>query len=279
MVEGLYQVKPPLPYTPGAVSAGIVSEVGGEVSNVSVGDRVSAMAYHGGFATERVVRREAIVVTPDGIDDDQAAAFRLTYSPSYLALVLRARIQPGETLVVTGATGGIGFSAMQLGRHLAARVIGAVGSDQKAAWLHQQGFTETINYGSGSFRDQVRALTDGRGADVIFEVVGGELLEASLRCINVFGRILVLGFAGGDIPNLPANLPLLKNAAVIGSFLGGWMSSDPDGFAAMNANVVDLLLTSDLRAPISARYPMTDAAEAMRALRTRSNIGKIMLTV
>lgn len=279
MVQGLYQLKPDLPYVPGAVSAGIVTQIGSKVSDISVGDRVSALGYHGGFATARVVDRAAVVVTPEGIDDEQAAAFRLTYSPSYLALVLRARIQPGETLVVTGATGGIGFSAMQLGRQQGARVIGAVGSPAKAAWLHAQGFAETIDYSTEPFRQTVNAKTGGLGADVIFEVVGGEMLEQSMRCINVFGRILVLGFAGGDIPSLPANLPLLKNAAIIGSFLGGWMTRDPAAFMRMNDAVVDVLRNSDLRAPIAARFPLQKAPEAMAALRQRDNIGKIMLTV
>lgn len=279
MVEGLYQLKPDLPYVPGAVSAGVVTEVGSNIGDIAVGDRVSALGYHGGFATARVVDRAAVVVTPEGIDDEQAAAFRLTYSPSYLALVLRARIQPGETLVVTGATGGIGFSAMQLGRHLGARVIGAVGGADKVRWLNEQGFDETIDYGTQPFKQTVNEMTGGLGADVIFEVVGGEMLEQSMRCINVFGRILVLGFAGGDIPALPANLPLLKNAAIIGSFLGGWMTRDPAAFMRMNGEVVDVLRNSDLRAPIAHRFPMHQASEAMATLRRRDNIGKIMLTV
>jgi len=277
MVRGLYQLKPPLPYVPGAVSAGVVIEVGAEVDRVAVGQRISALDYHGAFAEERVVGEEAVVATPADIDDEQAAAFRLTFSPSYLALVKRARLQAGEVLVVTGATGGIGFSALQLGRHLGARVIGAVGSPEKAAWLRDQGFDEVIDYGRESFKVRVNALTDGRGADVIFEVIGGDIFDQSLRCIDMFGRILVLGFASGRIADAPTNLPLLKNAAVIGSFLGGWMKRDPAGFIEMNDDIVRLLGESGLRTPIARRYAMAEGAEAMKTLLRRETIGKIML--
>ncbi len=277
MVRGMYQLKPPLPFVPGAVSAGVVTEVGSEVTRVRVGQRISALDYFGAFVEERVVGEEAVVATPDNVDDEQAAAFRLTFSPSYLALVKRAHLAAGETLVVTGATGGIGFSAMQLGRHLGARVIGAVGSPEKAAFLHDNGFTETIDYSRESFKDRVNELTGGDGADVIFEVIGGDIFDQSLRCINMFGRILVLGFASGRIADAPTNLPLLKNCAVIGSFLGGWMKRDPAAFIEMNEAIVKLLGDSGLRAPIARTFPMADGAAAMETLLRRDTIGKIML--
>jgi NADPH2:quinone reductase len=278
MVRGLYQLKPPLPYVPGAVSAGVVTETGAEVTRVKPGQRISALDYFGAFGEERIVGEEAVVATPDGVDDEQAAAFRLTYSPSYLALVKRARIEAGETLVVTGATGGIGFSAMQLGRHLGARVIGAVGSPEKAAFLHAHGFEETIDYSRENFKERVNEMTDGRGADVIFEVIGGDIFDQSLRCINMFGRILVLGFASGRIADAPTNLPLLKNCAVIGSFLGGWMKRDPGAFIEMNDAIVQLLADSGLKVPIAKTFAMADGAEAMKTLLRRDTIGKIMLT-
>jgi len=277
MVRGLYQLKPPLPYVPGAVSAGVVTETGAGVERVRVGQRISALDFFGAFAEERVVGEEAVVATPDEVDDDQAAAFRLTFSPSYLVLVKRARLQAGEVLVVTGATGGIGFSAMQLGRHLGARVIGAVGSPEKAAWLHRQGFAEVIDYGRESFKDRVNELTDGRGADVIFEVIGGEIFEQSLRCIDMFGRILVLGFASGRIAEAPTNLPLLKNCAIIGSFLGGWMKRDPAAFIEMNDAIVRLLGESGMQTPIARSFAMAEGGEAMKTLLRRDTIGKIML--
>ncbi|MDA1097350.1 MAG: NADPH:quinone oxidoreductase family protein [Proteobacteria bacterium] len=278
MVRGMYQLKPPLPFVPGAVSAGVVTEVGSGVTRVRVGQRISALDYFGAFVEERVVGEEAVVATPDNVDDAQAAAFRLTFSPSYLALVKRARLETGETLVVTGATGGIGFSAMQLGRYLGARVIGAVGSPEKAAFLHANGFEESIDYSRESLKDRVNEMTDGRGADVIFEVIGGDIFDQSLRCINMFGRILVLGFASGRIADAPTNLPLLKNCAVIGSFLGGWMKRDPAAFIAMNEAIVKLLGDSGLRVPIARTFDMADGAEAMATLLRRDTIGKIMLT-
>ena len=277
MVRGLYQVKPPLPYIPGSVSAGVVTEVGPEVKGIRTGQRITASDYYGAFAEERVVGEEATVATPDDIDDAQAAAFRLTFSSSYLALAIRARLQAGETLVVTGATGGIGFSAMQLGRYFGARAIGAVGSAEKAAFLHQHGFAETIDYSCESFKDRVNALTGGRGADVIFEVIGGDIFEQSLRCINVAGRILVLGFASGRIGEVPGNLPLLKNAAVMGSFLGGWKKRNPGSVVAMNEAIMRILTETGMRTPIACTFPMAEAAGAMKMLLSRNTIGKIML--
>ncbi len=277
MARGLYQVKPPLPYIPGSVSAGVVTEVGAEVKGIRLGQRVTASDYYGGFAEERVVGEDVIVATPDDMEDAQAAALRLTFTPSYLALVVRAHLQAGESLVVTGAAGGIGYSAMQLGRHLGARVIGAVGSGEKAAYLRENGFAETIDYSRESFKDSVNALTGGSGADVIFEVIGGEIFEQSLRCINTGGRILVLGFASGRIGEVSSNLVLLKNAAIVGSFLGGWKKRKPAEVVALNEAIMRILRETGMRTPIARTYPMAEAAQAMKTLLGRSTIGKIAL--
>ena len=278
MVRGLYQHKPALPFVPGSVSAGVVTEVGPEVTLVRPGQLVSGSDYGGAYAEERVVGEADLELVPQGMDELQAAALRLTFVPSYLALVERAHLQPGETLVVTGATGGIGFAAMQLGRHLGARVIGAVGSAEKAAFLKQQGFEETIDYSSENFKDRVNELTKALGADVIFDVIGGEIFEQSLRCINVGGRLLVLGFTSGRIPNIPANLPLLKNAAIIGSFLGGWRRRHPEGFAAINKAIRRILAETGMRTPIARTLPMTEAAQALQMLVERKAIGVVALT-
>ncbi len=277
MVRGLYQHKPPLPFVPGSVSAGVVTEVGSDVKGIRVGQRVTASDYGGAYAEERVAGESDLELGPDGMDELQAAALRLTFVPSYLALVERAHLQRGETLVATGATGGIGFAALQLGRHLGARVIGAVGSAEKAAFLKAQGFEETIDYSVESFKDRVNALTAGKGADVIFEVVGGELLEQSLRCINVDGRVLVLGFTGGKIPNIPANLPLLKNAAVIGSFLGGWRRRHPERFVRINEAIREILSKTGMRTPVAREFPMSEAAAALKLLVERKAIGTVVL--
>jgi NADPH:quinone reductase len=277
MVKGEYQVKPALPYVPGSVSGGVVVEVGAEVRGIKVGDRVTASDHQGAFAEERVVGEETAVVTPDGMDDVQAAALRLTFTPSYLALVIRAHLQKGETLAVTGATGGIGFAAMQLGQHLGARVIGVVSSPAKAAFLKQHGFGESIVYTAENYKDRVNALTGGQGADVIFEVIGGEIFEQSLRCINVGGRVLVLGFAGGKIGNVPANLPLLKNASVIGSFLGGWRKRFPEAGPEINQAIQKILLDSGMQTPVSKTFHLSQAVEAMNTMLDRGNIGQVVL--
>ncbi len=279
MIKGEYQIKPDLPYVPGSVSAGRVTEVGPEVTAIKVGQRISASDHQGAFAEERVVGEETAVLTPDGMEDVQAAALRLTFTPSYLALVIRADLQKGETLVVTGAAGGIGFAAMQLGKFIGARVIGVVGSAAKAAFLQKHGFTEVINYSVENYKDRVNALTGGAGADVIFEVIGGDIFEQSLRCINVGGRVLVLGFAGGRIGNVPANLPLLKNASIIGSFLGGWRKRHLEAGPEINRAIQKILIESGMKTPISRSFSMPQAADALKTMQDRGNIGQIVLTM
>ncbi len=279
MIKGEYQIKPDLPYVPGSVSAGRVTEVGPEVTGIKVGQRISASDHQGAFAEERVVGEETAVLTPDGMEDVQAAALRLTFTPSYLALVIRADLQKGETLVVTGATGGIGFAAMQLGKFIGARVIGVVGSAAKAAFLQKHGFSEVINYSIENYKDRVNALTGGAGADVIFEVIGGDIFEQSLRCINVGGRVLVLGFAGGRIGNVPANLPLLKNASIIGSFLGGWRKRHLEAGPEINRAIQKILIESGMKTPISRSFSMPQAADALKTMQDRGNIGQIVLTM
>lgn len=277
LVRGLYQHRPALPFVPGAVSAGVVTEVGAEVKGIKVGDRVTASDYGGAFATERVVGAADVNVIPEGIEDLQSASGRLTFLPAYLALFVRSKLEKGETLVVTGATGGTGYAALMLGREVGARVIGAVGSADKAAFLRAQGFTDVVDYGAGSFKDQVNALTGGKGADVILDVVGGDVLAQSLRCINTDGRILIVGFAGGKIPEIPANLPLLKNAAVIGSFLGGWRRKHPERFERMRADMERLMLEKNLHLPIAARIPMSRAVDAMQMVIDRKAVGVVAL--
>lgn len=279
MIKGEYQIKPDLPYVPGSVSAGRVTEVGPEVTAIKVGQRISASDHQGAFAEERVVGEETAVLTPDGMEDVQAAALRLTFTPSYLALVIRADLQKGETLVVTGAAGGIGFAAMQLGKFIGARVIGVVGSAAKAAFLQKHGFTEVINYSIENYKDRVNALTGGAGADVIFEVIGGDIFEQSLRCINVGGRVLVLGFAGGRIGNVPANLPLLKNASIIGSFLGGWRKRHLEAGPEINRAIQKILIESGMKTLISRSFSMPQAADALKTMQDRGNIGQIVLTM
>ncbi|MGY4400738.1 NADPH:quinone oxidoreductase family protein [Bradyrhizobium sp. USDA 3315] len=279
MARGLYQLKPQLPYTPGSCGAGEIIEVGREVTGLKVGDRVSFLNYYGAYAEEIVTEATTVIRVPATMDLEQAATYRLTYSPAWYALVERAHLQAGETLVVTGAAGGVGMAAICLGKLLGARVIAAVGSEAKVGAVRGNGADEVINYGVENFRDRVKELTGGRGADVILDVVGGDIFDQSVRCINMWGRILVMGFASGRIPVLPTNLPLLKNASIVGVFYGGWgMGKDHDGIRRLNAKLLELAASGQITAHVSHRFPLSDTISAMHTLLGREAIGKIILT-
>ena len=277
MARGLYQLKPDLPYTPGACGAGVAVEVGPEVTTVKPGDRVSFLNYYGAFAEEIVTAEGSIVVLPDHMGFVDAATYRLSFSPAYIALAMRAKLQPGETLLVNGAAGGVGMAAVKLGRLMGARVIGSVGSDAKFEPVLAAGAEHCLNYTTGSLRDEVKALTDGRGADVILDTVGGDVFDQSLRCINLLGRIIVMGFTSGRIPTIPANLVLLKNCSIIGVFFGGWMTRDPEGVRRMNEELLELAAAGKIAAHVHAEYPLERTVEAMQALLNREAVGKIVI--
>lgn len=277
MVRGLYQLKPDLPYIPGACGAGTVVEVGPEVEHVKPGDRVSFLNYFGAFAEEIVTGEQSIVVLPDRMDFVNAATYRLSFSPAYIALVHRARIQPGETLLVTGAAGGVGMATVKLGKLLGARVIGAVGSKGKQQAVLDAGADEVIDYSTESVRDRVKALTEGRGADVILDTVGGDVFDHCMHCINLLGRIIVMGFTSGRIPTVPTNLILLKNCSVMGVFFGGWMTRDPEGVRKMNSELLELAAAGKIQAHIHAEYPLERVVDAMKALLDRQTVGKIVI--
>lgn len=280
MAQGLYQLKPPLPYTPGACGAGEVIEVGAGVASVKPGDRVSFLNYFGAFADEIVTAEDTLVVLPAHMSTEQAAAYRLTYNPAYLALVVRANIQPGETLLVTGATGGVGMAATRLGKVLGARVIAVVGSRDKMQAAHDNGADDVICIADGRLRDQVKDLTRGQGADVILDVVGGDVFDECIRCIAVLGRLIVMGFTSGRIPTLPVNLALLKNCSILGVFFGGWgMGRNHAEVRKLNDALLALAAGGKLPMHISRRYPLDQAVDAMHALLGRQTIGKIMLTM
>jgi NADPH2:quinone reductase len=279
MARGLYQLKPPLPYTPGSCGAGEIIEVGDSVSNFKVGDRVSFLNYHGAYAEEIVTEAVTVIGIPDAMDFEQAATYRLTYSPSWYALVERAALKSGETLVITGAAGGVGMAAIRLGKLLGARVIAAVGSDAKVQAVRANGADEVINYGVENFRDRVKELTGGKGADVILDVIGGDIFDQCIRCVNMWGRIIVMGFASGRIPTVPMNLPLLKNASIVGVFFGGWgMGKDHEGIRRLNAKLLELAATGQIKAHVSHRFPLDQTVKAMHTLLGRQAIGKIILT-
>lgn len=279
MARGLYQLKPELPYTPGAVGAGVVIGIGSGVSKVKLGDRISFLNYFGAFAQEAVTEEHTAVLIPDGMDFAQGATFRLSYTPAYLALKLRAQLKAGEVLLVTGASGGVGHAAVQLGKLLGARVIGSVGRAEKMELVRSFGADEVINHSTEDLKSRVKELTDGRGADVILDLIGGDVFDQCLRCINFLGRIVVMGFTSGRIPTIPANLVLLKNCSILGVFLGGWSSKDKAGSEILNRELAQLAETGMLRTHISETFPLEDAVAAMNRLLERDTVGKIVLDI
>ncbi len=277
IIENRYQFKPELPFSPSGECAGVIEALGEGVEGFSVGERVSA--YLGwGAARERVAAPvERLVRVPDGLSDEAAAGLTVTYGTSLHALRDRARLQPGETLAVLGAAGGAGLAAVELGALMGARVIACASSDDKLELARSHGATLTLNYAQEPLRDGLKRLTDGRGVDVLYDPVGGDLAEPALRSMAWAGRYLVVGFAGGGIPKIPLNLVLLKGCDVQGVFWGAHLDRDP---AAHRANMDDLLAwaaAGRLSAHVDATYPLEQASEALGRIARREARGKIVL--
>jgi NADPH2:quinone reductase len=278
IIQGKYQFKPEVPFSPGGEVAGIVRAIGPGVTGIAPGDRVIAATTWGGYAEEVVAEAKRIIPMPDGMDFDTAATFVLTYGTSHHALKDRAALQPGETLLVLGAAGGVGLAAVELGKAMGARVIAAASNDDKLATCREHGADETINYGSEDLRERIKALTDGRGVDVVYDPVGGDLSEPALRSMAWNGRFLVVGFAAGSIPSIPLNLALLKGCAIVGVFWGAFTRNEP---RRNDANLQELLAwfkAGKVRPHISARYPLERAADALRDVMERKVKGKVVLT-
>ena len=243
IIEGKYQFKPPFPFSPGGEAAGVVSEVGEKVSHLKVGDRVMALTGWGSFAEQVAVPGYNVLPIPPSMDFNTAAAFSMTYGTSMHALKQRAHLQPGETLLVLGASGGVGLAAVEIGKAMGARVIAAASSADKLAIAKAAGADELINYSEASLKDEIKRLTDGNGADVIYDPVGGDLFDQAIRAIAWNGRLLVVGFASGRIPELPVNLALLKGAAVVGAD-GARSAVRRLAFEPALGNAVDTLFVS-----------------------------------
>ncbi|MFH1349642.1 MAG: NADPH:quinone oxidoreductase family protein [Pseudomonadota bacterium] len=279
MVKGLYQKKLPLPFIAGSEAAGEVIEVGANVTRLHQGDRVALCDYSGAFAGEMAGKELTAVRLPDGVDYLRAAALRTTYGTAYYALVRRAHIKPEEVLLVHGAAGGLGLAAVDLGRHLGARVIGCVGSDEKMAIVREYGAEYVINTSTDSVRENVLELTGGNGADVILDMVGGDLFDQSLRCINWDGRLLVLGFTSGRIPSIPVNLVLLKSCFIIGVFYFAWMERKPEESRRDLEMLLGWVAEGKIRPHISMTFPLEQAADAMNLIAARKVMGKVVLRV
>ena len=278
-IQGLYQYRPDLPFVPGAEAAGTVLALGDGVSHVGVGDRVIGSNLHGAMAEQFLVPANNVFHLPDDVTMEHGAAISMAYGTSYHALVDRALLKADETLMITGASGGVGSAAIQIGRALGARVIAGVGSEEKAEVARSLGADETINYTTESLKDRAKELTGGAGADVIYDAVGGDVFLECLRCINWEGRILVVGFASGDIPKAPMNLPLLKGCSIVGVFWGAFASRSPDQNRANFAQLFEWASAGTIAPHISATYPLAAAAEALTVLATRTATGKVLLTV
>lgn len=277
IIQNLYQFKPALPFSPGGEVAGVVAAVGEGVKHLQPGMPVLAFTGWGGFAEEVLADARQVVPLPPGLDAKIAAAFMMTYGTSYHALKDRAQLQPGETLLVLGAAGGVGLAAIELGKKMGARVIAAASSADKLAVCREHGADECINYTSEDLKARVKELTGGQGADVIYDPVGGEHAEPALRSIAWKGRYLVVGFAAGDIPKIPLNLPLLKGCAILGVFWGDFAAREPQANMANGMQLFQWLMAGELRPHVSASYPLADAALALRALMERRVTGKVVL--
>jgi NADPH2:quinone reductase len=280
IIQDLYQFKPPLPFSPGGEVSGTVRAVGPDVTDVAVGDRVVAMTMAGGMAEQVVVPATSVVRLPEGdLDMSEAAGLLFAYGTSYYALKDRAALQPGETLLVLGAAGGVGLAAVELGAAMGARVIAAASTDDKLGVCRERGAAETVNYATEDLKGRIKQLTGGLGVDVCYDPVGGDYAEAALRSMAWEGRFLVIGFAAGDIPRIPLNLVLLKGCQVVGVFWGSAIARDP---AAHQANVAELMAMwhkGSIRPYISETYPLERAGEAINRLATRQAKGKIVVTV
>ena len=277
IIQKKYQIQPELPFTPGTEIAGTVRALGEGVTNVAVGDRVIAFVGLGGFAEQATAKADALIAIPPGIDDDVAASFSMAYGTSHHAVVDRAQLKAGETMLVLGAAGGVGLAAVEIGKAVGARVIAAASSEEKLAVCRARGADATIDYVREDLREAIKRETGGRGPDVIYDPVGGVYAEPALRSIAWRGRYLVVGFANGEIPRIPLNIALLKGASIVGVFWGSFVRLEPEANAAAMRQMIGWMREGKLRPLISARYSLQQVPEALNALASRSAAGKLVV--
>ena len=275
-IAGKYQVKAPLPFVPGIEAAGVVSAAGPK-SRFKVGDRVIASTLWGAFAEELAAPDLGLFPIPDAMPDDEASALFVTYQTSYFALVHRVALQPKETLLVHGGAGGVGISAIQIGKAMGATVIATAGSDEKLEVCRKAGADHAINYKDDDFVAAVNKLTGGKGADVVYDPVGGDVFDRSLKCIAWEGRILVIGFASGRIPEVAANRVLLKNISVVGLFWGQYLIRDPQKVRDAHAALGAMYAAGSIKPLVWKRYPLAELPDALGALESRASHGKVVV--
>ncbi|MEC8436896.1 MAG: NADPH:quinone oxidoreductase family protein [Pseudomonadota bacterium] len=279
MIEGKYQSLPPFPFTPGGEFAGVVSEVADDIQNWHVGDEVFGACGHGAMAEQICVSAKSLRAKPQSMGFAQASGISTTYGTSYYALKQRANLQTGETLLVLGAAGGVGLAAVELGKAMGARVIAAASSPEKLQIAQQAGADNLIDYSDGELKEKVKSLTEGKGADVIYDPVGGPMFDQCMRCINWGGRVLIVGFVGGDIPKVPTNLILLKSCQVVGVFYGAFSGR----FTAENqqniVEIIDMFSNGNLKALVGGEYVLNDYVNALNCLSQRRAVGKIVVNI
>jgi NADPH2:quinone reductase len=279
MIAGRYQDPPPLPFTPGFEIAGEVIEVGGQVTGFKPGQRVITLNRFGGFAEEAVSPASGLVAMPEGLDFETAAALPVAYGTAHLALKTRGRLKPGETLVVHGAGGGAGLAAVELGRLMGATVIASAGTPEKLEAAERLGAHYLVHYTQEDLITRLKEITRGRGVDVAYDPVGGEAFAASLKTIAFEGRIMLIGFAGGDIPQIPANHLLVKNAGVIGVFWGAYKHKRREEVKAALAELMELAAQGQISPRVSHRFPLAETPKAINTLLGRASIGKVVVTI
>lgn len=278
IIQNKYQLKVPLPFSPGSELAGVIKEIGEGVKGYKAGDRVIAVTGHGAFAEEVKIEAGRLVPIPEGMDYNSAAAFLLTYGTSDHALRDRAMLKAGETLLVLGAAGGVGLSAIEIGKALGATVIACASSADKLAVCRQHGADAGINYASEDLREKIKELTGGKGVDVVYDPVGGPYSEPALRSTTWRGRFLVIGFTAGEIPKIPINLPLLKGSSIVGVFWGEFGRREPKAFAESIGQLGKWFREGKLKPHVSQIFPLEKAVDALKLMSERKVKGKVVLT-
>jgi NADPH2:quinone reductase len=279
LVQGKYQSRPPFPFTPGSEVAGIIEAVGPEVEGLAVGDRVQAIATSGGYATHSLALAAKTFRIPEAMSYEEAAGMIVVYQTSYFGLTKRTTVNAGEWLLVHSGAGGVGMSAVQIGKSLGARVIATAGTSEKLDFCRAQGADHALNYRDPKWVEQVKEITGGRGADVIYDPVGGEVFDLSTKCIAPEGRLLVIGFVSGTIPQMAANRVLLKDMSLVGVFWGSYVERHPAALREMQHDLLALYEAGQVKPVVTNSWPLAEAPAAMRALAGRETMGKVVLTI
>lgn len=278
IIEGKYQVKPELPFSPGAEFCGVIAALGPGVSGWQIGERVSGYCGHNGAREAVIASAERLARVPEALSDEKAAGLQVTYGTTIHALVDRAELKAGETLVVLGAAGGTGIAAVEIGKALGARVIACASSPEKLEFARRCGADEVIDYGRENLRERLRELTGGKGVDVLYDPVGGDLAEPAVRSMGWAGRYLVIGFAAGEIPRIPLNLLLLKSCDIRGVFWGAYCKRDPQGQAAHMERLMQWAADGTISAHVDRVFPLDETPQALAYIAARKALGKIVVT-